>query len=102
MVLMRLAQLWLPGDRMADRLQECCPRRGKRFAASQAPCVFILFNTFVAEYGHADVSITRVNSHVDRLFTGLGDGIPVFMSHYDKLTNLPTVREMNLHFWTTY
>jgi GMP synthase (glutamine-hydrolysing) len=41
------------------------------------------------EYGHADVNITKVNSHVDRLFAGLGDKIPVFMSHFDKLINLP-------------
>ncbi|KAF5120388.1 GMP synthase (glutamine-hydrolyzing) [Metarhizium anisopliae] len=27
------------------------------------------------EYGHADVTITKVNSHADRLFAGLGDGI---------------------------
>ncbi|KAJ5490432.1 GMP synthase [Penicillium expansum] len=42
------------------------------------------------EYGHADVTITKVNSNVDRLFAGLGDEIPVFMSHYDKLVSLPT------------
>ncbi|VUC30096.1 unnamed protein product [Clonostachys rosea] len=42
------------------------------------------------EYGHADVTITKVNSHGDRLFAGLGDQIPVFMSHFDKLINLPT------------
>ncbi|KAJ5817965.1 GMP synthase [Penicillium robsamsonii] len=42
------------------------------------------------EYGHADVKITKVNSNVDRLFAGLGDEIPVFMSHYDKLVSLPT------------
>ncbi|KJK79922.1 GMP synthase [Metarhizium anisopliae BRIP 53293] len=41
------------------------------------------------EYGHADVTITKVNSHADRLFAGLGDGISVFMSHFDKLINLP-------------
>ncbi|KAH8159045.1 hypothetical protein CIB48_g9205 [Xylaria polymorpha] len=37
------------------------------------------------EYGHADVNIPKVNSHVDRLFAGLGAGISVFMSHFDKL-----------------
>ncbi|KAJ6128207.1 hypothetical protein N7471_009424 [Penicillium samsonianum] len=42
------------------------------------------------EYGHADVKITKVNSNVDRLFAGLGDEIPVFMSHFDKLVSLPT------------
>ncbi|CAI7613015.1 unnamed protein product [Penicillium pancosmium] len=42
------------------------------------------------EYGHADVNITKVNDNVDRLFAGLGDAIPVFMSHYDKLVSLPT------------
>ncbi|KAJ5371961.1 hypothetical protein N7517_003967 [Penicillium concentricum] len=42
------------------------------------------------EYGHADVKITKVNSNVDRLFAGLGEEIPVFMSHFDKLVNLPT------------
>ncbi|KAJ4267311.1 GMP synthase (glutamine-hydrolyzing) [Fusarium torreyae] len=41
------------------------------------------------EYGHADVTITKVNSHADRLFAGMGDGISVFMSHFDKLINLP-------------
>uniref|UniRef100_A0A093V607 GMP synthase (glutamine-hydrolyzing) n=1 Tax=Talaromyces marneffei PM1 TaxID=1077442 RepID=A0A093V607_TALMA len=41
------------------------------------------------EYGHADVNIVKVNSHVDRLFAGLGDGMPVFMSHFDKLVSLP-------------
>ncbi|KAI5923550.1 GMP synthase [Camillea tinctor] len=42
------------------------------------------------EYGHADVNIVKVNSHVDRLFAGLGDGISAFMSHFDKLISLPT------------
>ncbi|KAL2671163.1 hypothetical protein Neosp_013737 [[Neocosmospora] mangrovei] len=42
------------------------------------------------EYGHADVNITKVNSHADRLFAGLGDAISVFMSHFDKLISLPT------------
>lgn len=42
------------------------------------------------EYGHADVNIAKVNSHVDRLFAGLGDRISAFMSHFDKLVSLPT------------
>ncbi|RYP07127.1 hypothetical protein DL765_009257 [Monosporascus sp. GIB2] len=42
------------------------------------------------EYGHADVNIVKVNSHVDRLFAGLGDRIAAFMSHFDKLISLPT------------
>ncbi|EON98839.1 putative gmp synthase protein [Phaeoacremonium minimum UCRPA7] len=42
------------------------------------------------EYGHADVNIAKVNSHVDRLFAGLGDEMPAFMSHFDKLVSLPT------------
>ncbi|KAM0444217.1 hypothetical protein ACHAQK_002975, partial [Fusarium lateritium] len=41
------------------------------------------------EYGHADVTITKVNAHADRLFAGMGDGISVFMSHFDKLISLP-------------
>ncbi|GAM33542.1 GMP synthase [Talaromyces pinophilus] len=41
------------------------------------------------EYGHADVNIINVNSHVNRLFAGLGDTMPVFMSHFDKLVSLP-------------
>ena len=55
----------------------------------------IISDSFLAEYGHADVKITKVNSNVDRLFAGLGDGIPVFMSHFDKLVSLPTVSEMS-------
>ncbi|KAJ3544511.1 hypothetical protein NM208_g3006 [Fusarium decemcellulare] len=31
------------------------------------------------EYGHADVTITKVNGHADRLFAGLGDGISDFV-----------------------
>ncbi|KAK8090159.1 GMP synthase [Apiospora hydei] len=42
------------------------------------------------EYGQADVNVTKVGSHVDRLFAGLGDKVSVFMSHFDKLINLPT------------
>ncbi|KAF5001451.1 GMP synthase [Fusarium heterosporum] len=41
------------------------------------------------EYGHAEVTITKVNSHADRLFAGMGEGISVFMSHFDKLIKLP-------------
>ncbi|ATY59816.1 GMP synthase [Cordyceps militaris] len=41
------------------------------------------------EYGHADLNITKVNTHADRLFAGLGDSISVFMSHFDKLIKLP-------------
>ncbi|KAI6785338.1 putative gmp synthase protein [Emericellopsis cladophorae] len=41
------------------------------------------------EYGHADVNVTKVNSHVDRLFAGLGDSVAAFMSHFDKLISLP-------------
>lgn len=47
------------------------------------------------EYGHADVKIAKVNSNVDRLFAGLGDGISVFMSHFDKLVSLPKVSEVS-------
>jgi GMP synthase-like glutamine amidotransferase len=54
------------------------------------------------EYGHADVNITKVNDNVDRLFAGLGDSIPVFMSHYDKLISLPTVSKLNSCFWHSY
>ncbi|KAK8041965.1 GMP synthase [Apiospora rasikravindrae] len=42
------------------------------------------------EYGQADVNVTKVGSQVDRLFAGLGDKVSVFMSHFDKLINLPT------------
>ena len=48
-------------------------------------------DTSLIEYGHADVNVVKVNSHVDRLFAGLGDGISAFMSHFDKLASLPTV-----------
>ncbi|KAJ5721163.1 GMP synthase [Penicillium malachiteum] len=44
---------------------------------------------FVAEYGHADLKVSKINSHVDRLFAGLGEEVPVFMSHFDKLVTLP-------------
>lgn len=78
---------------MDNRFGECCPRRCTRFASSKKPSE-VNSDTFLAEYGHADVTITKVNSNVDRLFAGLGDEIPVFMSHYDKLVSLPTVSEM--------
>ncbi|KAK8083614.1 GMP synthase [Apiospora saccharicola] len=42
------------------------------------------------EYGHADVNVTKVNSHADRLFAGMGDKVAAFMSHFDKLVKLPT------------
>lgn len=44
------------------------------------------------EYGHADISISREkvqNSHVNRLFEGLGEELGVWMSHGDKLSHLP-------------
>ena len=94
---MLLVQLWLPGDRMADRPNKCCPRRGTRFATFETPSR-IISDPFIVEYGHADVNIVKVNSHADRLFAGLGDAIPAFMSHFDKLVNLPTVSEINLRF----
>lgn len=61
-----------------------------------------LFLTLFLEYGHADVNITKVNDNVDRLFAGLGDAIPVFMSHYDKLVSLPTVSELKPCFWHSH
>lgn len=87
---------------MANRLNECCPRRGTRFATFGTRTLSeINSDTFLAEYGHADVKITKVNSNVDRLFAGLGDEIPVFMSHFDKLVSLPTVSEMSSYFRST-
>lgn len=44
------------------------------------------------EYGHADITISRNKNetpHVDKLFDGLGDELGVWMSHGDKLSNLP-------------
>lgn len=41
------------------------------------------------EYGHADVTIYKVDSHVDRLFAGLGETMHAYMSHFDKLVRLP-------------
>lgn len=72
---------------MENRLQECCSRRDTRFVTFKTPCEITSDSSL--EYGHADVNITKVNSHADRLFAGLGDGISVFMSHFDKLINLP-------------
>lgn len=62
----------------------------------------IISDPFLVEYGHADVKIAKVNSNVDRLFAGLGDGISVFMSHFDKLVNLPTVSEISSYFRTIF
>jgi hypothetical protein len=58
----------------------------------------IIFNPVSSEYGHADVNIINVNSHVNRLFAGLGDTMPVFMSHFDKLVSLPEVSEIRFCF----
>lgn len=85
---------------MADRLKKCCPRRGARFATFETPSE-IISDLFLVEYGHADVKIAKVNAHVDRLFAGLGDEIPVFMSHFDKLVSLPNVSEMSSYFRST-
>ncbi|KAI0199140.1 GMP synthase [Astrocystis sublimbata] len=43
------------------------------------------------EYGETDLNIHKVggSNGVDRLFDGLGDTLHVFMSHFDKLVNLP-------------
>ncbi|KAK4177616.1 putative GMP synthase [Triangularia setosa] len=43
------------------------------------------------EYGHADVTIKKVEGadHVNKLFQGLGDEMHVYMSHFDKLVKLP-------------
>jgi hypothetical protein len=78
---------------VADRLNECCPRRGTRSATFETPSG-IISDPFLVEYGHAEVMIKKVNSHVDRLFAGLGDGMSVFMSHFDKLVSLPTVSQV--------
>lgn len=37
------------------------------------------------EYGHADLKATRFGGHVDKLFEGLEDSMPVWMSHGDKV-----------------
>ncbi|KAL7619717.1 GMP synthase (glutamine-hydrolyzing) [Parahypoxylon ruwenzoriense] len=41
------------------------------------------------EYGHADLVAQQHDGHVDRLFEGLEDAIQVWMSHGDKLGQLP-------------
>ena len=44
------------------------------------------------EYGHAKVNIIRHQEapvHLDRLLQGLGDELEVFMSHGDKLSQIP-------------
>ncbi|CAJ2506818.1 Uu.00g080040.m01.CDS01 [Anthostomella pinea] len=41
------------------------------------------------EYGLADIVAQRHNSHTDRLFEGLEDAMQVYMSHGDKLSQLP-------------
>ncbi|KAH6685729.1 GMP synthase [Plectosphaerella plurivora] len=44
----------------------------------------------IREYGHADVTIHNAgDSHVDRLFAGLGETMDAYMSHFDKLVKLP-------------
>lgn len=45
------------------------------------------------EYGHAIVKVERHSgkqAHIDRLFQDLGDDLEVWMSHGDKLSQLPT------------
>lgn len=44
------------------------------------------------EYGHASITITRdenEESHIYKLFKGLGNELEVWMSHGDKLSHLP-------------
>jgi GMP synthase (glutamine-hydrolysing) A subunit len=41
------------------------------------------------EYGQADVLVQRHGTNVDRLFEGLGDTMRVYMSHADRLSELP-------------
>ncbi|KAI1814110.1 GMP synthase [Poronia punctata] len=43
------------------------------------------------EYGETDLTIQKVggSGEADQLFDGLGDTLHVFMSHFDKLVNLP-------------
>ncbi|KAM0470175.1 hypothetical protein ACHAPX_010061 [Trichoderma viride] len=44
----------------------------------------------IREYGHADVTIHNGgDSHVNRLFAGLGETMHAYMSHFDKLVKLP-------------
>jgi len=45
------------------------------------------------EYGHASVKVERHSgkqAHIDRLFQDLGDDLEVWMSHGDKLSQLPS------------
>ncbi|KAJ5943996.1 hypothetical protein N7516_004164 [Penicillium verrucosum] len=37
------------------------------------------------EYGHADLKATRFGGHVDKLYEGLEDSMPVCMFHGDKV-----------------
>jgi GMP synthase (glutamine-hydrolysing) len=41
------------------------------------------------EYGRAELSVKKHGGHMDQLFKDLGDNIEVWMSHGDKLSNLP-------------
>ena len=41
------------------------------------------------EYGHADITIQCVGGRPDRLFKGLGDAMRVYMSHGDRLSQIP-------------
>ncbi|TQS32795.1 hypothetical protein Golomagni_06882, partial [Golovinomyces magnicellulatus] len=41
------------------------------------------------EYGHAVCTPQRYGTSVDRLFEGLGDAVDVYMSHGDRLEQLP-------------
>ncbi|RFU80292.1 gmp synthase [Trichoderma arundinaceum] len=44
----------------------------------------------IREYGHADVTIHNGgDSHLNRLFAGLGETMHAYMSHFDKLVKLP-------------
>lgn len=43
---------------------------GNLFVIPENPC---FLTTQPTEYGHADVAIHKVDSHVDRLFAGLGE-----------------------------
>jgi GMP synthase (glutamine-hydrolysing) len=45
------------------------------------------------EFGHADVDLVTYNGkaeHVNQLFQGIGEHMAVYMSHADKLNQLPT------------
>ncbi|KAK0644467.1 GMP synthase [Cercophora newfieldiana] len=44
----------------------------------------------IREYGHADVMVHQgADSHVNRLFAGIGETMQAYMSHFDKLVKLP-------------